>query len=67
MGELDVVCGSILGVDAESDGLAHSKLSAEQVDGVLGLDLIIVGGVNEGKRQHALLLQVGFVLRQVLD
>lgn len=64
MGELNIVRLSTLGVDAESDGFAHFQLSAEQVNRVLRLDVIVVGGVDEGKRQHALLLQVGFVLRE---
>lgn len=63
VGELDIVRGTILGVNTESDGLADSELSAEQVNGVIGFDLIIVGWVGECKGQHALLLQVGFVLR----
>lgn len=52
---------TVLGVDTESDGLANGELSAEEVDLVLGSDLLVVGGVNEGERKHTLLLQVGLV------
>lgn len=54
--ELDVVGGTLLGVDTESDRLANLELSAEEVDGVSGLDLVVVGGVGEGERKHTLLL-----------
>lgn len=63
MAELDVEGGTVLGVDTQSDGLANLELSAEEVDLVLGLDLVVVGGVGEGKRKHTLLLQVGLVLK----
>lgn len=60
--QLDVESrAAILGVDTESDGLADGDLSAEQVNTVLGVDLLIVGGVSEGQRKHTLLLQVGLV------
>lgn len=61
MVELDVEGLAILGVDAQSDGLANLELGAEQVNTVLGLDLLVVGGVGEGQRKHTLLLQVGLV------
>lgn len=62
MAELDVVGLAILGVDTEGHGLADLNLSAQQVNDVTGLDLVVVGGVGEGKRKHTLLLQVGLVL-----
>ena len=65
MAQLDVVRVTALGVDAESDGLADGELGAHQVDLVIGLDLVVVGGVGEGQREHTLLLQVGFVLGSV--
>lgn len=64
MAELDVEGGTVLGVDTQGDGLANLELSAEEVDLVLGLDLVVVGGVGEGKRKHTLLLQVGLVLKE---
>ena len=66
--ELDVEGGTtILGVDTEGHGLANLDLSAEEVDGVLGVDLLVVGGVGEGKGKHTLLLQVGLVLKQAVS
>jgi hypothetical protein len=38
-----------------------TAISAQKVDLVLGLDLVVVGGVAEGQRKHTLLLQVGLV------
>ena len=61
MVELDVEGLAILGVDTESHGLADLKLGAEQVNLVIGLDLVIVGRLSEGQRKHTLLLQVGLV------
>ena len=58
----NVVGSTVLGVDTESHRLADSHLSAEEIDSVGGLDLVVVGGVREGQRKHTLLLQVGFVL-----
>ena len=60
--QLNVVGLAVLGVDTESHGLANRELSAEQVNGVGGLDLVVVGGVREGQGKHTLLLQVGFML-----
>jgi hypothetical protein len=62
VGEGDVVGGGAVGgVDAEGHGLANGELSAEKVDLVAGLDLLVVLGVGEGQRKHTLLLQVGLV------
>lgn len=52
---------AILGVDDHGHRLADSELSAEDVDLVIGLDLVVVGGVREGEGKHTLLLQVGLV------
>jgi hypothetical protein len=49
------------GVNTEGHGLANLELSAEKVDLVAGLDLLVVLGVGEGKGKHTLLLQVGLV------
>jgi hypothetical protein len=49
-------------LDNEGHGLVDSELSALEVDLVVGADLVVVGGVGEGKRKHTLLLQVGLVL-----
>lgn len=59
--ELDVEGLAILGVDAESHGLADLELGAEQVNLVVGLDLVIVGRLSEGQGKHTLLLKVGLV------
>lgn len=59
--ELHIVGSTVLGVHTESDRLANLELSAEEVDSVGGLDLVVVGGIGEGERKHTLLLQVGFV------
>ena len=58
----NVVGSTVLGVDTESHRLSDSHLSAEEIDSVGGLDLVVVGGVREGQRKHTLLLQVGFML-----
>lgn len=59
--ELDVEVLAVLGVDTHGDGLANGELSAEDVNLVLGADLVVVGGVGEGEGKHTLLLQVGLV------
>jgi hypothetical protein len=61
VGQLDVERAPVLGVHPHGDGLADGELGAHQVDLVLGLDLVVVFGVDEGQGQHALLLQVGLV------
>jgi hypothetical protein len=67
VGEWDIVSFTILGVDTERDGLADSKLCAQKIDSIIRVDLIVVCRVDEGKRQHALFLQVGLVLFEKLD
>lgn len=62
MAEGDVEGGAtVLGVDTEGHGLANLELSAQEVDLVLGVDLVVVGRIGEGQRKHTLLLQVGLV------
>jgi hypothetical protein len=64
--ELDVESlATVGGVDDKSHGLANGELGALEVDLVCGADLVVVGGVGEGKRKHTLLLQVGLVLGRV--
>jgi hypothetical protein len=65
--ELDVEGLAVLGVDPHGHGLANGELGAEKVDLVGGVELVVVGGVGEGKRKHTLLLQVGLVLHNLLD
>ncbi|KAI6748464.1 hypothetical protein HG530_015500 [Fusarium avenaceum] len=48
-------------VDNEGQGLANFELGAEDIDLVIGSDLVVVSRVGEGQGQHALLLQVGLV------
>lgn len=57
------VLGSAIGlVQTQGEGLAFLEFSqAKNVDAVGGVNLVVVSGVSEGKGQHALLLQVGFV------
>lgn len=59
--EGDLESLTVGGLDTESDGLANSKLSAEDVDLVIGVDPVVVGGVGEGERKHTLLLEVGLM------
>jgi len=61
VGQLDLVGSTVLGLDAHGDRLTGSQLSAEDVDLVIRLDAVIVGGVDESERKHTLLLQVGLV------
>jgi len=57
----NVESGAVLGVDDHGYGLADSKLGGEDIDLVIGLDLVVVGGVREGEGKHTLLLEVGLV------
>lgn len=51
---------ALLVVEAEGDGGTLGEvLHADDVNLVLGLDLLVVGGVLEVKREHTLLLEVG--------
>ena len=62
VGEGNVVGGGAVGgVDTKSHGFTNGELSAEKVDLVAGLDLLVVVGVGEGQGKHTLLLEVGLV------
>lgn len=61
MRELNIKALSVLGVDLEGHWLANSDFRAHKINLVLGLNLVVVFWVDEGQRQHSLLLQVGFV------
>jgi hypothetical protein len=66
--QLDVEGLAAVGwVDNHGEGLLDSELSALEVNLVVGANLVVVGGVREGKRKHTLLLQVGLVLVHVSD
>ena len=52
VGERDIICFTVLGVDTERDGLADSKLSAEEVDSVIGVELIVVLRVGEVTKER---------------
>lgn len=65
MSKLDVEGLAILRVNTEGDGLANGELSAEQVNGGVRRDPVVVGRVGKGQRKHSLLLEVGFVLETV--
>lgn len=65
--KLDVKGLAAIGrVNDQSHGLVNSKLSALEVDTVVGTNLVVVGWLGEGEGKHTLLLQVGLVLRAVL-
>merc|ERR1719487_1488966 len=59
--KLDLVRLAVLGVNLHGHGLANGELSAEKVNLVIGVELVVVGGLGEGERKHTLLLQVGLV------
>lgn len=52
---------AVLRLDAHGDGLANGEFRAHEVNGVVGVDLVVVGRVGEGQGEHTLLLQVGLV------
>ena len=62
VGELNLVLGTVLVLDGERQVLARRKgLETKDVDLVRRLDLLVVIGVDEREREHALLLQVRLV------
>ena len=65
MGELAVPGVAVLRVDSHCDWLTHSQFCAQNVDLVIGVDLVVVGGIRECQGQHTLLLEVRFVLSVV--
>ena len=52
---------AICWMHSQSHWLANCNLSAQQVDLVVWLDLVVVRFVREGEWQHTLLLEVGLV------
>ena len=52
---------SIFGVYFHDQRLADFKARDEQVDLVVGIDLVVVFWIGKSKRKHALFLQIGFV------
>ena len=49
-------------MDDDRDGLARRELGEpDHVDRVVGPELLVVGRIGERQREHALLLEVGFV------
>lgn len=62
MGQRDLErWAAVGGVDNKGKGLADGELSAEDIDLVVGSDLVVIGRIGEGKRKHTLFLQVGLV------
>ena len=58
----DLVNRAVLVLGNKSDGaVGRDLLDATQVNKVVGLDLVVVLGVNKGKREHTLLSEVGVV------
>jgi len=51
-----------LGLEADGDWLSNSDFSAEEVNLVIRVDLVVVLRVLKGEGKHTLLLQVGLVL-----
>lgn len=62
VGQLDIERLAILGVDSQSHGLANGELRQLKINSGIRRNAVVVGGVSEGQRKHALLLQVGLVL-----
>lgn len=61
VGQLDIERLAILGVDSQSHGLANGELRQLKINSGIRRNAVVVGGVSEGQRKHALLLQVGLV------
>jgi len=61
VGQFNLEGLTILGVNAHSHGLTHSKLSGEKVNLVEWADLVVVGWVGKCQGKHTLLLQVGLM------
>ena len=64
--ELDIEFVAVLGMYPHGDGVSNAELSRKEIDTVIGFDLVVVGGIGECEGQHSLLLQVGFVLDDML-
>ena len=52
----------IFGVDSQGDGFADGDFGTEEIDPVIRIDLVIVGWIRKGEREHALFFEVGLVL-----
>ncbi len=58
----DAILGAVLVPGHQGERNAgRERRQAQQADAVILLELVVVGRVREGQRQHALLLQVGLV------
>lgn len=64
MGEFAFPGISVLGMNSHSQWLANGKFGKHEIHFVIGVDFIVVGWVAKGKGQHALLLQIGFMLQK---
>ena len=53
---------AILRMHSQGDRFADGKFSRHDVEVVVGVDLVVVGGVGESEREHALFFEVGFML-----
>jgi hypothetical protein len=62
MSELDLLRLSTLMLKNKRQVLSRCEaLQALNIDMIVGLDLIVIGGVDKRERKHALLLEVGLV------
>jgi hypothetical protein len=60
--KFQVLCLAVLVVKAEGNGRSFGEFSdTDEVDLVVGLDLVVVGRVGEVEREHTLLLEVSLV------
>lgn len=53
---------SVLRVNSQGYWFADRKLRAQEINPVIRVDFVVVGGFNEGEGEHALFLQIRFVL-----
>ncbi len=56
---------AVLGMNSQGHGLADREFRAHHIQSVIGLNLVVVGGVDESKGQHALFLEIGLVLGKI--
>lgn len=56
---------TILWVHSQCHGPADGELRAHKVNFVVRIDLVVVRWINEGKREHPLLFEIGFMLSNV--
>lgn len=62
MGKRSIPSLSVLRVDSQSYWFTDRNLRAQEIDPVIGVYFVVVGGFNEGEGKHALFLQIRFVL-----